>query len=88
MAGRDIPRVRGGTKSCTFRLTKEEIAFLESLTSNGITAGLRKLLLFGRGVGYADKLVQMSSSDIVYGLIARVERLESRLIGLSPNQRD
>ena len=62
------------TESRTFRLRRDEIAFLESLSDKNITAGLRKLIAFGRSAGCAD--ISIGGADVLYTLIARVERLE------------
>jgi hypothetical protein len=60
----------------TFRLSADEIAFLESLSNKNITGGLRKLITFGRAVGSSSNMMQPCGADITLALIARVERLE------------
>lgn len=80
MAVADRGRERGdsrGTSSVTFRLRSDEIRFLKSIANEGITEGLRKLIIFGRAAG--NLALQEGVGSIVYALIARIEKLEAQM---------
>jgi len=66
-----------GTSSVTFRLRPDEIRFLKSIANEGITEGLRRLIIFGRAAG--NLALQEGANSVVYALIARVEKLEAQM---------
>lgn len=68
------------TETRTFRLRTDEIAFLESLSTNGITAGLRQAVAFYRAIGGSENAAQLGGADVTLAMIKRIERLESNMI--------